>query len=119
MKPLSTYYVHFISNGVAAPPNENKPAKAMSPFFAPPVRFDPTNPAHLDYFAVSFEGYTLSLEYVGGQIDALRVVITEPDGYERTRPRFWNVWSASEAIDDTFQRELIPLIEYRRAKATA
>ncbi len=40
----------------------------MSPFFAPLARFDPTNQAHLDYYAVSYEGLTLSLEYVGGSL---------------------------------------------------
>ena len=90
----------------------------MSPRYAKSVRFDPTNPSHLAYYAVSFEGYTLSLEYVES-IDALRTVITTPEGEERTRPRFWNIWSPSEAIDTTFQDELLPLIEYRRAMQKA
>ena len=90
----------------------------MSPFFAPSVRFDPTNPAHLDHFAISFEGYTLALEYVPG-LDALRTVIREPDGHERTRPKFWNKWCPSQAVDTTFQRELLPLIGYRKAQEQA
>ena len=90
----------------------------MCPRKSQSARFDPTNPAHLDYYAVSFEGYTLSLEYVPS-LDALRTIITTPDGQERTRPRFWNIWSPSEAIDRTFQDELLPLIEYRRAMRAA
>ena len=90
----------------------------MSPQRAKSVRFDPTNPSHLAYYAVSFEGYTLTLEYVKS-LDALRTVITEPDGAERTRPVFWNIWSPSEAIDRTFQDELLPLIEYRQAMQEA
>ena len=91
----------------------------MSPFRAKSVFFDPQNQAHLDYFAVTFEGYTLSLEYVGGVMDSLRVVTTTPDGEELTRPRFWNKWCPSEAIDDTFQHELLHLIAYRKAQAAA
>ena len=90
----------------------------MSPRTAPSTRFDPTNPDHLDHYAVSFEGYTLSLEYVSS-LDALRAVITTPDGEEIAPPRFWNKWSPSEAIDTVFQRELIPLIEYQRAHRKA
>ena len=90
----------------------------MSPRTATPVRFDPTNPQHLAYYAVSYKGYTLTLEYVKS-IDALRTIITTPDGQERTRPRFWNIWSPSEAIDRTFQDELLPLIEYRQAMQEA
>ena len=100
------------------PVNLNETATAMSPQRAKSVRFDPTNPQHLDAFAISFEGYTISLEYVKS-LDALRTVITEPDGEERTRPVFWNVWCPSAAIDQTFQRELLPLIGYRRAQQKA
>ena len=91
----------------------------MSPFCAKSVPFDPENQKHLDHFAVSFEGYTLSLEYVGGVMDSLRVVTTTPEGVELTRPRFWNKWCPSLAIDDTFQHELLPLIAYRKAQAAA
>ena len=85
----------------------------MSPFFAPPVRFDPTNQAHLDYYGVTFEGFTLSLEYVGGTVDSLQVIITTPEGVELGGPRYWNTWCPSEAIDEVFQRELLPLLEQR------
>ena len=91
----------------------------MSPFCAKSVFFDPQTQAHLDHFAVTFEGYTLSLEYVGGVMRSLRVVTTLPSGEERTRPRFWNKWCPSHAIDDTFQNELLPLIAYRKAQVAA
>ena len=85
----------------------------MSPRKAKSTLFDPTNPDHLAYYAVSFEGFTLSLEYCDS-IDALRIVLTTPEGEELTRATFWNKWAPSQAIDQTFQHELLPMIEYRR-----
>ncbi len=78
------------------------------------TRFNPTNPDHLAVYAVSYEGFEIHLEYCDG-LDALRIVILTPEGEELTRPRFWNKHCPSEAVDMTFQDELLPMIEYRRA----
>ncbi len=78
------------------------------------TRFDPSNEDHLRYYAVEYEGFTITLEY-NESLDALRVAITTPEGQEFTRPKFWNKWSPSEAVDQTFQNELLPMIDYRRA----
>ena len=86
----------------------------MSPRKAKSTLFDPTNPDHLSYYAVSYEGFTLMLEYCEA-IDSLRVVLTTPEGDEFTRPTFWNKWAPSEAVDQTFQNELLLMIDYRRA----
>ena len=75
--------------------------------------FDPTREDHLFYYAVSYEGFTITLEY-SDSIDALRVILTTPEGQEFTRPKFWNKWSPSEAVDQIFQNELFPMIDYRR-----
>ena len=117
MKHIFTFQVkQYNSTGCANTLHVNKPAKAMSPFTARSVRFDPTDPKHLDYYAVSYEGFTVTLEYVES-IDALRVVITTPEGQEMTRPQFWNKWDPSKAVDDTFQREVLALISYRKLQA--
>ena len=86
----------------------------MSPRKAKSTLFDPANDDHLSYYAVSFEGFTLTLEY-SDSIDALRIVLTIPEGEALTRPRFWNKWAPSEAVDQTYQNELLPMIAYRRA----
>ncbi len=76
--------------------------------------FDPTRDDHLSFYAVAFEGFSITLEYTES-LDALRIVLTTPEGEAFTRPRFWNKWSPSEAVDQTFQNELLPMIDYRRA----
>ena len=77
------------------------------------TRFDPTSEDHLSYYAVEYEGFSITLEYAES-LDALRIILTTPEGSEMTRPQFWNKWSPSEAVDQTFQNELLPLIDYRR-----
>ena len=71
----------------------------------------------LDFYAVSYYGYTITLEYIDDLYGSLLILLTYPDGYERHW--YCTLWCPSQAVDQTFQRHLLPMIEYQQAMKKA